>query len=139
MRRGRRGFTVIEAVTAIIILAISVPPMLWAIRAAHAQRANPVMASHARWLAVERLEEVIRDRHSTTRGYTYLQPGNYSFENPVTGWPGYTRAVQLFETGADLVTPGAGYMNVTVTVSWTDGAGDPRSIDVATILTEYTP
>ena len=30
-------------------------------------------------------------------------------------------------------------MTVTVTVAWSDGWGDARSISVATVLTDYTP
>ena len=103
--RTRRGFTLVEAVAAIVILAVAVPPMLWAIRSAHVQRVNPVLASRARWVAVEKLEEIIRDRHSTTRGYPHLQPGNYPPEAPVPGSPGFRREVELTETGADLARP----------------------------------
>lgn len=135
----RRGFTLIESVAAIVILAIAIPPLMWAMRDATVQRANPVLASRARWLAVERLEEVIADRHSTTRGYAYLLAGNYPDESPVTGFTGFDRTVDFTETGADLATPGSGYMTVTVTVTWNDGDGDAQSLAVSTVLTEYTP
>src|ERR1043165_5168889 len=104
----RRGFTLIESIAAIIILTIAVPPLLWAIRQGHFQRVNPMMASKARWLATEKLEDIIADRHSTTRGYTYLTVGNYSTESPVSGFTGFTRSVSFTETGPDLVTAGTG-------------------------------
>jgi prepilin-type N-terminal cleavage/methylation domain-containing protein len=137
--RTRRGFTLVEAVAAIVILAVAVPPMLWAIRSAHVQRVNPILASRARWAAVEKLEALIRDRHSSTRGYAYLLPGNYPPEDPVPSAAGFRRETQLTETGADLVTPGTGYMQARVVVSWTDGGGAPRSFAVETVLTEYVP
>jgi prepilin-type N-terminal cleavage/methylation domain-containing protein len=135
----RTGFTLVETIASIVIVAVALPPMLWAIRDAHAQRVNAVLASRARWLATEKLEDVIADRHSTTRGYAYLVPGNYAAESPVATDPDFDRTVSLSETEADLTTTGDGYMNVTVTVSWTDAGGDARSLDVRTVLTEYSP
>ncbi|MHC4274668.1 MAG: type IV pilus modification PilV family protein, partial [Planctomycetota bacterium] len=54
----RRGFTLIETVAAIVILAVAVPPMLWAVAQAQHKRANPMLASKARWLAMEKLEDI---------------------------------------------------------------------------------
>jgi prepilin-type N-terminal cleavage/methylation domain-containing protein len=133
-----RGFTLIETISAIVVLSLGIPPMLWAIGEAHAHRANPVLLSRARWLATEKLEDVIADRHSTTRGYAYLVPGNYPAEGSITGFPGYSRTVGLTETEADLSTAGSGYMIVEVTVSFTDAEGNPRSLAVSTVLTDYS-
>lgn len=133
----RRAFTLIEAIAAIVILSIAIPPLLFSIRAAHRQRVDPVLASTARWLATEKLEDIIADRHSTTRGYDYLIAGNYSAEAQVTGFTNFSRSVSFSEKEADLTTAGTGYMIVTVTVGWTDGGGTARSLSVATVLTEY--
>jgi prepilin-type N-terminal cleavage/methylation domain-containing protein len=141
-RPRRRGFTLIETVAAIIILAVAIPPMLWTVREAHHQRANPMLASKARWLAVEKLEDIIADRHSTgARGYSWLITGNYPAETPVTGFTGFDRTVTFLETDATLVTPtpGGGYMNVTVTVSWTDANANAQSLAISTVLTDYSP
>jgi prepilin-type N-terminal cleavage/methylation domain-containing protein len=135
--RRRLGFTLTETIAALVILSIGLPPMLWSVRDAHAHRANSVLASRARWLATEKLEDIVADRHSTTRGYTYLVPGNYAADPPITGFPGYSRSVTLNETLADLVTAGSGYMNVTVTVSFTDAWGASQSLAVTTVLTDY--
>lgn len=135
--RRRRGFTLIETISTIVILAIAIPPMLWAIRQAHVQRVNPMMASKARWLAMEKLEDIIADRHSTTRGFGYLVVGNYPAESPVTGFTGFTRSVTFNQTTVDLVTPGAGYMRATVSVGWTDATSTARSLAIATVITEY--
>ena len=86
-----------ETVAAIVILAIAVPPMVWALREGHTQRVNPVMASTARWLLTEKLDDIIADRHSTTRGWAYLIPGNYTAESPVTDFDGFDRSVTLTE------------------------------------------
>lgn len=136
--RTRRGFTLIETIAAIVILAIAIPPMLWALRDAHVQRVSPVLASRARWLATMKLEDVIADRHSTNRGYAYLMDGNYANESPVAGWSQFDRSIAITETEADLVTAGSGYKTVTVQVSWTDASQTARSLSVSTVLTEYT-
>ncbi|MCZ6835907.1 MAG: type II secretion system protein [Planctomycetota bacterium] len=137
--RRRHGVTLIETIIAIVVLSIALPPMLWSIREAQIQRANPVLSSRARWLAVSKLEDVIADRHSTTRGYDYLIGANYSYEPTLTGYAGFSRRVVLNETLADLATPGDGHMNVSVEVSWTDANGTNQTLDVATVLTEYVP
>ena len=137
-RRGL-GFTLIETIAAMVILSIAIPPMLWAVRDAHSGRVDVVLSSRARWLATEKLEDIIADRHSTTRGYNYLIAGNYPAESPVTGFPNFNRSVNLTETQADLSTPGSGYMNVTVSVTWNDAMGTARTMAVSTVLTDYTP
>jgi hypothetical protein len=128
----------IEAVASVVMLAVLIPPTMWAIREGHKQRVNPMLASRARWLATEKLEDVIADRHSATRVYSYLTSGNYTAEASISGFPGFTRSVAFAETEADLTTAGSGYMRVTVTVNWTDAAGTPRSLSIATIVTDYT-
>jgi prepilin-type N-terminal cleavage/methylation domain-containing protein len=139
------GFTLIETVAAILILAVAVPPMLWAVSQAQQKRANPMLASKARWLAIEKLEDVIADRHSTSgnRGWDYLTAANYPNENAgtISGFPQFSRTVTLQETQADLATPDTdgGYMNVTVTVTWTNADGDSQSLSISTVLTEYVP
>jgi len=135
--RRRQGFTLIETIAAIVILAVAIPPMLWALRDAHVQRVNPILVSRARWMAAEKLEDVIADRHSSTRGWDYLAPANYPPETPVVGYPQFERRVTFNETGADLTSPGRGYMTIRVAVSWTDAAGAERTLTVATVVTEY--
>lgn len=136
-RRRSTGFTLIEAIIAIVLLSISVPPMVWSLRQAHVQRVNPMMASQARWLATERLEDVIADRHSTLRGYDWVINANYAAEASVTGFPAFARSVNIVERAANLVSAGTGYKRITVTVSWTDATGVARNLAVATVVTEY--
>jgi prepilin-type N-terminal cleavage/methylation domain-containing protein len=132
----RRGFTLIEGIAAIVILSITVPPMLWSLRAAHRHRTGAVLASRARWLACEKLEDVMADRHG--RGYSYLTAANYPAEASISGFPAFSRIVTLTQTSADLVTPGSGYMRVECTVSYSD-SGVARSLTISTILTDYSP
>ncbi len=140
MTKARRhGFTLIEAIAVIVLMTVAIPPMMWSIQEAHVSRANPVLASRGRWLAVSKLEDVIADRNSTTRGYSYLITGNYPAEPTITGYPGFSRTVSFNETLADLTTAGDGYMNVTVAITWTDAQGTSRTLNISTVLTEFVP
>lgn len=135
----RRAFTLVEAIVSVVILATATPSVMWAVREAHRDRVSPVKTSYARWLITEKLEDIIADRHSTTRGYTYLVNANYPAEASITGYPGFTRSVAITETGADLASAGTGFKKATVTVGWTDARGVARSLSIATIITDYTP
>lgn len=135
-----RGFTLIEAITAVVVLAVAVPGMFWGIRDAQMRRVDPIQASKARWLAAERLEDIIADRHSSTRGYTYVVAGNYSAESAVAGFPGFSRSVTITEGGASLAPgSGTGYKTVTVSVVFKDGRNTSRTLSLATVVTDYTP
>ena len=136
-RTGRRGFTLVECIAAVVVISISVPPMTWAVRQAHKHRVDSIQASRGRWLACEKLEDVIADRHC--RGYPYLVAANYPAEAGIAGSPGFTRSVAFVETGPNLSSAGTGYMRVTVTVTFTAGNGYPQSLSISTILTDYMP
>jgi len=139
MRRSGRnpGFSLIEAIIAIVILSIAVPSMILAIRTSHDKRITPVLSSRANWLAAEKIEDVIADRNSDTRGFAYLTSANYPDESSVPGFPNFSRSVSLTQTAPDLATAGAGYMKVTVTVAWSEGGGVTRSLALSTVLTDY--
>lgn len=138
-RRAPRAFTLIEALIAIVLVSVAVPSMLWAVRDAISTRANPILASRARWLAAEKLEDVIADRNSPNRGYSYIASANYAAESTISGFTNFSRSVSISETDVSLSTAGTGYKTVTVTVSYTDGRGASRSFTLATVLTDYTP
>ena len=131
------GFTLIETITAIVILSIAIPPMLWSIKQAHVQRVSPMLASKARWLATAKMEDIIADRHSDTRGFTWVATNRYPIENPIVAHPGFTRSVSITETGVDLVGAGDDFKRVSVTVGWTDATGTARSLMIETVLSDY--
>jgi prepilin-type N-terminal cleavage/methylation domain-containing protein len=133
----RRGFSLIETIAAIVILAVAVPAMLWTVSDAHRQRVDPVLTSRATWLATEMLEDIIADRHSQTRGWSHVVGANYPTESPVADFTGFSRSVAIAETGPDLQSAGSGYKTVTVTIQWTGSRGQTQSMQIATVLTEY--
>lgn len=137
MRAPRRAFTLIEAIAAMVILSVALPPMLWAVRDASLRRVGPVQVSRARFLATERLEEVIADRHSPSRGYAWVATARYAAEAEVDGFPGFARSTRVMETGAGLSGAGTGYKTAIVTVTWTDAGGVERSLEVSTVVTDY--
>ena len=137
MRRRRRGLTLIEAIAALVLLTIAVPPTLWAIGDAQVQRAGAVLATRARFLATEKLEDAIADRHDPNRLYAYVVNANYPAESAITGFPGFTRTVSVAETAANLSSAGTGYKTVTVTVGWTDPRRGARSLVIKTVVTDY--
>lgn len=135
--RSRSGMTLVECVAAVVIMALAIPPAFVAVRAAATGQADPILITRARWLAMEKLEDVIADRHSTTRGYGWVATGQYAAENPVSGTTGFTRAVTVAETDASLSGAGTGYKTVTVTVGWTSALGSAKTLSIATVLTDY--
>jgi len=137
MHRLRSGMTLVECVAAVVIMALAIPPAFVAVRAAAAGQADPMLMTRARWLAMEKLEDVIADRHSTTRGFAWVTTGQYAAEDPVSGATGFTRTVTVAETGASLSGAGTGYKTVTVTVGWTSALGSAKTLSIATVLTDY--
>jgi Tfp pilus assembly protein PilV len=132
----RRGFSLIDAIAAIVMLSVAAPAMLAALASAHRDRVSPAMASQARWLAIEKLEDILADRSSPTRGWDFVDGANYADESSISGFPGFTREVEIAETGADLQAAGEGYKTVTVTVRWTHLDGQPHQVELATVVTE---
>jgi len=137
-----RGFTLIETVAAVVILAVAIPPMLWAVSEAHMQRANPLLASRARWLVIEKFEDVVADRHGPG-GFGGLTPG-VTNETPIAGFAAYNRTVTISlehgpwdNVGQAWLIPAGGYKTITVAVDWTDAGGDARTLSISTVVTDY--
>src|SRR4051812_2089896 len=89
--RSRRGLTLLEVVATIVILGIAAPALLMTVRDATVRRASVQQQTVARWLICEKLEDIIADRHSTTRGWTYIAAANYPAETTVNGFTAYSR------------------------------------------------
>jgi Tfp pilus assembly protein PilV len=135
--RTPRAFSLIEAIIAIVVLSVAVPAMFWAVRDAADRRTDPVMLNRARWLAAEKMEDVLADRANADRGYGYVVAANYPAESPVAGFAGLSREVMVAERGPDLVSAGTGYKVVTVRVTYTSARGAARTFELASVVTDY--
>jgi len=133
---ARPGFTLIEAIIAIVVLSIAAPPLLMALAATQTERAQTTRSIEATWIAADHLERVIRDRHAAGRGYDYITPANYPPAPSLPEAPGFGREIGIAETTPDLSSPGSGAKTVTVTVTWTEPMGGARSFALATVLTD---
>ncbi|MBX3406405.1 MAG: type II secretion system protein [Phycisphaeraceae bacterium] len=131
-----RAFSLIEAIIAIVILSVAIPAMFWAVRDAAERRVEPVMLNRARWLAAEKIEDVLADRANSGRGYGYVVAENYPEESPVAGFAGFSRQVTIVERGPDLVGPGTGYKVVTVRVNYSGARGAARTFELAAVVTD---
>lgn len=134
---NRRALTLLEVVCAVVLIGISAPALLTAVRDATVRRASAQQQITARWLACEKLEDITADRHSATRGWSYITSANYPAESTVTGFAAFSRTTTITDTGVDLTTAGTGYRKVTVTVTYPDARLGTRSITIATVLTDY--
>lgn len=143
----RQGFSLIETLLVIVLLAIiggaALLPLIHSLRGS----ADPLLMQQAVFLAQERLEQVVADRRDnvTPRGYAYAtDPANYPAEGPVAGYPNFGRSVEIAcVAAADLNGPGSApapscvgisnYARVTVRVT----NGEIGEVSVATLITNY--
>lgn len=137
--RSRRGFTLVEAIAALVLLGVTVPPLVMALSTSSLRRGDAVLASRARWIASERLEQVLADRYSAARGYAWVITSNYPAESTLAGRPGFSRTTTITEVAADLTTAqaGSGIKLATTTVSYTTSRRVTASFSMSTVLTNY--
>ena len=132
-----RGFTLVETISAIVVLAVALPPMLWAIGAAQDQRVDSVMTSRARWLAMEKLEAIVADRYSAERGFDWIDEANYPHEDEVDGYPNFTRSVTITDVGPDLQPGTELHRRATVTVSYANARGRAQNVSLSVVLASW--
>jgi prepilin-type N-terminal cleavage/methylation domain-containing protein len=114
LMQARGGFTLMEVIVALFILAIS---MLGA-QALASTMIRTVTTSNAQMAAAQLVEDRI-DLIRTDPAYDSLQTRYAGTESPVTGWPTYSRETQLSRTRDSTAAGIKDYIMVTVEVSGT--------------------
>lgn len=133
-----KGFTLIEIILLIVILAIAIPGLISVLSFITKGQVNTLGTTTSALLAQEKLEEVVADKRSPNRGYGYITNGNYPADVPMTG---YNRSVNIDCVDAsDLNTAVAcdtGYKRVEVTVQASGvGPSVPDAV-LVTVVTDY--
>lgn len=117
------GFTLLELIAAVALLGIAVPPILAFLAQSGVKGVFPERQTAAYFLAVEKLEELIADRHSPNLGYAHLTTANHPAET-LPG--GFTRTVAFLEVASSNLSSahtGSGCLRITVTVSYANPTG----------------
>src|SRR5579872_1592105 len=106
-----KGFTLIEVILAIVILAIAIPALISSVSFMAARQVNTMGTTTAGDLAQEKLEEILGDRMNMNIGYgfNYIANASYTPESTaptaIAGFPNYSRSVNIIcVTAADLNT-----------------------------------
>lgn len=143
MFANNRGFSLIELVVVILIFGIAAGGLMTLFSTVSRKSADPLLENQAIQLAQEKMDGILGDRADavTPRGFGWITSANYPAENPVAGFPGFSRSVTTScVTSADLDTStGAppctsGYTHVQVTVAH---AALPGNVTVETVVTNY--
>jgi type II secretory pathway pseudopilin PulG len=137
---GAQGFTFIEIILIIVIMAIAIPALVSTVSLVYQDQVNPMGATLATTLAQEGIEEVIARKQSTcgTCGYANIPVGLGIFA-PVGGFSNYQirTDVALVDINLSPSATDVGYKLVTVTVQ---AVGVGPSVPIAvltTVLTNY--
>jgi prepilin-type N-terminal cleavage/methylation domain-containing protein len=135
-----RGFTLIEIIITIAVLAIAAVAVLSVFSMGLKGSANPLLVAQATQLVQERMDTIVGDRLNTNRGFNYISPANYAADNPALGPITFNRTVAIYcVTAANLnqntgAPPCAtGYTHVTVTVT----NATIGNVSAETIITNY--
>ena len=137
---GAQGFTFIEIILVIVIMAIAIPALVSAVSLVYQDQVNPMGATLATTLAQEGIEVVIARKQSNcaTCGYGNIPVGLGVFA-PVSGFPNYQSRtdVALVDVNLNPSATDVGYKLVMVTVQAVGvGPSVPNSV-LTTVLTNY--
>ncbi len=95
-RRRSGGFTLIEIVAVIVLMAIAVLGILAVFGDASRTLGLNVASQTGSQLAQQMAEQILADRRNPARGYAYIIPANYPVGPvPVPGSPNYTRTITI--------------------------------------------
>ncbi len=135
-KRGRRGFTLLEMLLTMIVIAVGMMGVMQLFENAARGALQADLNGIATVLAREKLERIAVDK--VRDGYAAIDAGDYPQENFSEEFSPYVRTTEIIEvSGDDLVTPEAdsGFKRVAVTVRW--GGQLSERITIATIFADY--
>ncbi len=162
MRRrptSTRGFSLIEAVVVILVMAISVPPSLQLLDSAASTRADAINATRATILGTSVMEQILADVHSSAPGLGFdaLADADAYFNTPVVGLiariDGMTNAYTTLRftyaitigplAQADGVISGDTqldvYRRITVTITYPSASAGDINMPITTVVAEMGP
>lgn len=125
------GYSLIEIILVILILAIAIPPVIHLFSYNLENSVDSEIYTKATYFAEERMEEVLADKRASSsgKGYDYiLGVGRYPDDLPETG---YSRAVSVDTTGK--IINGVSYAEVIITVNHSN----INSVVLTTWVTDY--
>lgn len=153
---SRRGFSLIEAVAAIVILGLIAPVSMFALRDAAAARSASVQLTRAVWLANAVMETVLADVASAeaTLGFDALADENAYLNTPATGLIarladttdfyedlGFEWSIEISElVAADGAASGESdedlYRVITVEVTWVGAAHGSTRYEISAMVSD---
>ncbi len=113
--RSQKGFSVIEVILVVLIIAVAVPPILSMFSQNLTSSVEAEFYTKAAYYCEEKLEQILADKRASKsgKGYDYiLQANRYPDDNPETV---YTRTVTIDTAGH--VYESIRYAEVKVSVS----------------------
>jgi len=153
-RRARRGFSLIEAVVVIVVLAISVPPTILWLDSSVSRQADAINATRATFMATTIIENILADSASTATGLGFEAFVNSALylDTPVNGlrarlstqFQGLTTMGFTYTVNIGGIVGPSGvvdadplrntYRIITVTIAAPSASGPPLSIAVSAVI-----
>lgn len=158
-RSTRAGFSLVEAVVMIVVVALLVPPSVSMLSQAQAMRVDATQSTRATILARSVMEQVLADvsSPSASLGMAALASSSTYLDAPTTGLRARLADVSAaYQTlghswsltiGAPVSVSGSAdadsarniYRTVQVSVTWNSARSGPRTYALSTIVTDLTP
>ncbi|MBI1820149.1 MAG: type II secretion system protein [Nitrospirae bacterium] len=136
MFQNQRGFTLIEILITIVLLAIITSGLMAMFTTFSQSNGDPSVITQATELAQEKLDLIIADKENSARGFNYVTSAIYPAENPVPGFSGFNRSVNVIfvNTGAlnATVAGPTNYKNIMVSVTSKTG-----TVTTSTLIGSY--
>jgi type II secretory pathway pseudopilin PulG len=121
-QRRREGFTLIEALAAIMVMVIVIPVLLRGFGIAQLTAVHSLRRAESTAIAQSKLDEIIATQSWATTGLPAgdetVGQNSYHFEATLTDWDSGEVGVQV----------------LTMTVSWDVSANETRKVELTTLL-----